>query len=46
MCFIYGGFIALLAAISTTWAGRAGLAFCALFMIGIGLLIRSSLRAK
>lgn len=43
MCFIYGGFIAVLAVISTTWAGRAGLLFCALFMVGVGLAIRRSL---
>jgi Na+/proline symporter len=46
MCFVYGGFIGLLALVSTTWAGRAGLAFCSVFMAGIGLAIRSSLRAK
>lgn len=44
MCFIYGGFIALLALISTSWAGRAGLGFCAVFMIAVGLAIRRSLR--
>lgn len=44
MCFVYGGFIALLAAFSGTWSGRAGLLFCAGFMIVVGLAIRRSLR--
>lgn len=43
MCFIYGGFIALLALISSTWSGRAGLLFCALFMGVVGYGIRRSL---
>lgn len=44
MCFIYGGFIGVLALISTTWSGRAGLGFCAAFMLVVGLAIRRSLR--
>lgn len=44
MCFIYGGFIALLAIFSTTWSGRAGLAFCAAFMGAVGFAIKRSLR--
>lgn len=44
MCFVYGGFIALLALFSTTWSGRAGLLFCAGFMGAVGLAIRWSLR--
>jgi len=43
MCFIYGGFIALLAVISSTWSGRAGLMFCAAFMGAVGYAIRRSL---
>lgn len=43
MCFIYGGFIALLALISTSWSGRAGLFFCAAFMGAVGWAIRRSL---
>jgi hypothetical protein len=44
MCFIYGGFIGLLALISFTWSGRLGLAFCACFMLAVGWAIRLSLR--
>ena len=44
MCFIYGGFIAVLALISLSWPGRLGLGFCALFMIAVGAAIRFSLR--
>ncbi len=43
MCFIYGGFIALLAVISSTWSGRVGLMFCAVFMGVVGYAIRRSL---
>lgn len=43
MCFIYGGFIALLAVISSTWSGRAGLMFCAAFMGVVGYAIWRSL---
>jgi Na+/proline symporter len=43
MCYIYGGFIALLALISTTWSGRAGLFFCAAFMGVVGFGIHRSL---
>lgn len=46
MCFVYGGFIALLALFSSTWSGRGGLLFCAAFMITVGLAIRRSLRPK
>jgi len=45
MCLIYGAFIALLGLLSPTWSGRLGLAFCALFMIGVGLAIRQSVRS-
>lgn len=45
MCFIYGGFIGLLALISLTWSGRLGLAFCAGFMLAVGWAIRRSLRS-
>ena len=44
MCFIYGGFIALLGLLSGSWSGRAGLLFCALFMGAVGWAIRRSLR--
>jgi Na+/proline symporter len=44
MCFIYGGFIGLLALISFNWSGRLGLGFCALFMVAVGWAIRRSLR--
>jgi hypothetical protein len=44
MCFIYGGFIALLALFSGTWSGRGGLLFCAGFMVTVGLAIRRSLQ--
>jgi solute:Na+ symporter, SSS family len=46
MCFVYGGFIALLALFSTTWSGRGGLLFCASFMGVVGLAIRRSIGAK
>lgn len=43
MCLVYGGFIALLGAVSPTWSGRLWLLFCALFMIVVGLAIRRTL---
>jgi Na+/proline symporter len=46
MCFVYGGFIGLLAAISLSLAGRLGLGFCALFMVAVGAAIRRSLRRQ
>jgi SSS family solute:Na+ symporter len=46
MCFVYGGFIALLALFAVTWSGRGGLLFCAAFMVTVGLAIRRSLRTK
>ena len=44
MCFIYGGFIGLLALLSATWSGRLGLLFCSLFMLAVGWAIQRSLR--
>lgn len=43
MCFIYGGFIALLGLFSHAWSGRLGLLFCAAFMGTVGWAIRRSL---
>lgn len=43
MCFVYGGFVTVLALLAGTWTGRAGLGFCGAFMLGIGALIRRSL---
>jgi Na+/proline symporter len=46
MCFIYGGFIGVLALISVTWSGRLGLLFCSLFMLAVGWAIHRSLRRE
>lgn len=42
MCFIYGGFILILAGLADSWGGRGGLAFCGLFKIAVGYFIRRS----
>ncbi|HWL14746.1 MAG TPA: hypothetical protein VNR00_04015 [Opitutus sp.] len=46
MCFVYGGFIAVLALFSASWSGRAGLLFCAGFMIAVGFAVRPSARKR
>jgi hypothetical protein len=43
MCFVYGGFVTVLALLAVTWTGRAGLGFCGAFMIAVGALIRRSI---
>jgi Na+/proline symporter len=43
MCFVYGGFVTVLALLAVTWTGRAGLGFCGAFMIVVGALIRRSI---
>jgi Na+/proline symporter len=43
MCFVYGGFVLVLAVLAVSWTGRAGLGFCGLFMITVGALIRRSI---
>ena len=43
MCFVYGGFVTVLALLAGSWTGRAGLGFCGAFMIVTGALIRRSI---
>ncbi|MCX6953970.1 MAG: transporter [Verrucomicrobia bacterium] len=43
MCFVYGGFVLVLALLAATWTGRAGLGFCGAFMVIVGALIRRSM---
>ncbi|MCC5021966.1 MAG: hypothetical protein J6386_03780 [Candidatus Synoicihabitans palmerolidicus] len=45
MCFIYVGFITVLALFATDQAGRLGLLFCAAFLGTVGLAIRRAAEA-
>lgn len=40
LCFIYAGFLAVMALLPNSNSGHGGLAFCALFFLAIGALLR------